>query len=41
MKSDFEDNTFDRHKHFSRVLVQQGRVLTAADSNEQDDILLH
>jgi hypothetical protein len=41
MKSDFEDNTFDRHKHFSRVLVQQGRVQTAADSNEQDDILLH
>jgi hypothetical protein len=41
MKSDIDKNTFDPYKHFSRVLMQQGRVLTPADSNERDDILLH
>jgi LysM repeat protein len=41
MKIDIEDNTFDQRKYFSRVLMQQGKVLTAADSNERDDILLY
>ncbi|MDR4484422.1 MAG: DUF6519 domain-containing protein [Nitrospirales bacterium] len=41
MKGDFSRNTFDPGKHFSRVLLQQGRVQLDADSNEQTAILLH
>lgn len=41
MKGDFSRNTFDPVKHFSRVLLQQGRVQLDADSNEQTAILLH
>ena len=41
MKGDFTRDTFDPAKHFSRVLMQQGRVTVDADSNEQVAILLH
>jgi hypothetical protein len=41
MKGDFTRNTFDPSKHFSRVLMQQGRVQLDADWNEQAAILLH
>jgi hypothetical protein len=41
MKGDFSRVTFDVANHFSRVLLQQGRVTLDADSNEQADILLH
>ncbi len=41
MKGDFTRNTFDRFKHFSSVLMQQGRVTLDADYNEQSAILLH
>jgi hypothetical protein len=41
MKGDFTRNTFDPLKHFSRVLLQQGRVQLDADFNEQAAILLH
>ena len=41
MKGDFSRNTFDPTKHFSRVLMQQGRVQLDADWNEQAAILLH
>jgi hypothetical protein len=41
MKGDFTRNTFDPRKHFSRVLMQQGRVQLDADFNEQASILLH
>jgi hypothetical protein len=41
MKGDFTRNTFDTLKHFSRVLMQQGRVTLDADYNEQSAILLH
>lgn len=41
MKGDFTRNTFDRTKHFSSVLMQQGRVMLDADHNEQSAILLH
>jgi len=41
MKGDFSRDTFDRTKHFSRVLMQQGRVQLDADWNEQAAILLH
>ena len=41
MKGDFTRNTFDRSRHFSRVLMQQGRVQLDADWNEQAAILLH
>jgi hypothetical protein len=41
MKGDFTRVTFDRKKHFSRVLRQQGRVTVDADDNEQTSILLH
>lgn len=40
-RGDFTRNTFDPLKHFSRVLMQQGRVLMDADWNEQASILLH
>lgn len=41
MKNDITRNTFDPAKHFSRVLMQQGRVQLDADWNEQTSILLH
>src|SRR5438045_2587401 len=41
MKGDFTRDTFDPSKHFSRVLMQQGRVQLDADWNEQAAILLH
>lgn len=40
MKNDITRDTFDRAKHFSRVLLQQGRVQVDADFNEQVSILL-
>src|SRR6266487_5332988 len=40
MKGDFTRDTFDAVKHFSRVLIQQGRVALDADHNEQTAILL-
>jgi hypothetical protein len=41
MKGDFTRDTFDPANHFSRVLMQQGRVQVDADWNEQTSILLH
>jgi hypothetical protein len=41
MKSDLSRDTFDGAKHFTRVLMQQGRVTLDADQNEQVAILLH
>ncbi len=41
MKGDFTRDTFDARKHFSRVLMQQGRVQLDADWNAQAAILLH
>jgi len=41
MQGDFTRDTHDPAKHFSRVLIQQGRVPLDADTNEQTAILLH
>jgi hypothetical protein len=41
MKGDFSRVSFDATKHFSRVLLQQGRVTLDADPNEEGAILLH
>jgi photosystem II stability/assembly factor-like uncharacterized protein len=41
MKGDFSRLTFDRKKHYSGVLMQQGRVLIDADWNEQLGINRH
>lgn len=41
MHGDFSRFTFDPRNHFSRVLVQQGRVYLDSDENEQTAILLH
>jgi len=38
MKGDFTRMTFDRTKHYSRVLEQQGRVQVDSDFNEMNDI---
>ena len=38
MKGDFSRDTFDAVKHYSRVLMQQGRVQLDADWNEQQSI---
>ena len=38
MKGDFSRDTFDPQKHFSAVLMQQGRVQVDADWNEQQAI---
>jgi len=38
MKADLSRNTFDRTRHYSAVRLQQGRVVTDADWNEQADI---
>jgi hypothetical protein len=40
MKGDFTRDTFQPAKHFSRVLMQQGRVTLDADFNEQAAISL-
>jgi hypothetical protein len=39
MKGDFSRYTFDPGKHYSGVLMQQGRVQTDADWNEQEAII--
>ncbi len=41
MKGDFSRDTFDATEHYTRVLLQQGRVNLDADFNEQASILLH
>ena len=41
MKGDFSRDSFDPAKHFTRVPLQQGRVLTDADFNEQAAIQQH
>jgi hypothetical protein len=41
MRGDFTRVTFDPGKHYSRVLMQQGRVQVDADWNEQSAILQH
>lgn len=41
MKGDFSRVTFDPRKHYSRVLMQQGRVQLDADWNEQQSIHQH
>jgi Family of unknown function (DUF6519) len=41
MKGDFSRNTFDPQRHFSRVLMQQGRVQLDTDWNEQASINMH
>src|ERR1044071_4461661 len=41
MKADLTRKTFDPLKHFSQVILQQGRVQLDADWNEQAAILLH
>jgi photosystem II stability/assembly factor-like uncharacterized protein len=38
MKADLSRNTFDRTQHYSAVRLQQGRIVTDADWNEQADI---
>jgi hypothetical protein len=40
-RGDFTRDPFKQFKHFSRVLIQQGRVHLDADWNEQAAILLH
>lgn len=41
MKGDFTRSTFDKTKHYCSVRMQQGRVQTDADWNEQSDIQTH
>ncbi|HVM14309.1 MAG TPA: DUF6519 domain-containing protein [Egibacteraceae bacterium] len=41
MKGDFTRDTFRPDRHYSQVLLQQGRVELDADWNEQGAILLH
>ena len=41
MKGDFSRDTFNAFKHFSRLLMQQGRVQLDADWNEQASISAH
>ena len=41
MKGDFSRQTFDAKKHYSAVLMQQGRVQVDADWNEQQAINQH
>jgi hypothetical protein len=40
-KGDFSRDSFDPDRHFTRVLLQQGRVLTDADFSEQAAIQQH
>jgi hypothetical protein len=41
MNGDLSRVTFDRLNHYTRVVIQQGRVQLDADFNEQTAILLH
>jgi hypothetical protein len=41
MKGDFSRSTFRSEKHYSHVLIEQGRVQVDADWNEQQEILQH
>ena len=41
MKGDISRQTFDPKKHYSQVVMQQGRVQLDADWNEQQAILQH
>ena|ERR1019366_3319221 len=41
MKGDFSRDTFNATKHFSRLMMQQGRVQLDADWNEQASIAAH
>lgn len=41
MYGDFSRLTFDPAKHYSAVLIQQGRVQLDADLNEQANVVLH
>ena len=41
MNGDLSRVTFDKLKHYTRVVMQQGRVQLDADFNEQTAILLH
>lgn len=41
MKSDISRQTFNRRKHYSKVIMQQGRVQIDADWNELQDIQAH
>src|SRR4051794_31207868 len=41
MKGDFTRFTFDPHKHYSSVLMQQGRVQLDADWNEMVEMQIH
>ena len=41
MNGDFSRDTFDSRRHYCSVLLQQGRVVTDADWNEQSDLTLH
>ncbi len=41
MKADMTRSTFDPHKHYKHVRMQQGRVQLDADWNEQLDIAAH
>ncbi|MBS0291533.1 MAG: hypothetical protein JSS01_03280 [Proteobacteria bacterium] len=41
MQGDLSRETFDPRKHYTAVRLQQGRVLTDADFNEQGDIARH
>jgi photosystem II stability/assembly factor-like uncharacterized protein len=38
MKGDLSRNSFDRAQHYSAVRLQQGRIVTDADWNEQADL---
>lgn len=40
-RGDFTRDTFDPLRHYSRVLMQQGRVQLDTDKNESDSIHLH
>ena len=40
-RGDFTRDTFDPERHYTRVLMQQGRVQLDADWNEQISILWH
>jgi Family of unknown function (DUF6519) len=41
MNGDLSRVTFDRFKHFTSIVLQQGRVQMDSDANEQTAILLH
>src|SRR5262245_34912559 len=41
MKGDISRDTFNPAQHFSSVRLQQGRIVTDADWNEQADLTRH